>query len=212
MGPIPNPQLGPMQRPSTSLRNSILLLALGLTACSGGGSSSTPPGTEPGAGGDFLVLRTNPPNNGRIFLNDPLEIDFSNALDATSLRLDSIDIRVFDLAGNALTEQVFGALSVADAAPDRPSRRLVLTPRFPSNASFSDGSFRAGRRYVVSLVGGEQGVKDFRGQPLKIPFTFQFTTVEGTLPGQLFRDTHPGGPARVDFQVGPLVDGESSRT
>lgn len=199
-----------MQASRNLLPSLLALLAIGMASCSGGGST---PGTTPGTSGDFLVQKTNPPNNGLIFLNDPILIDFSNPVKGESLRLDAIDIRVFDLNNNPLTENVFGDLGVADIANSSTSsglsQRVVFTPRFPTNQNFDDGSFRPGRKYVISIVGGEQGFKDAFGQALRVPFTFQFSTVEGTLPGQLFRDVGFGGPIRSSFDVSPTTTTEA---
>ncbi|MHC5065734.1 MAG: Ig-like domain-containing domain [Planctomycetota bacterium] len=197
-----------MQLSRTILPSLIAALALGMASCSGGGST---PGTTPGTSGDFLVQKTDPPNNGQIFLNDPIIIEFSNAVDPDSLRLDALDIRVFDLNNNPLTEIVFGSLSVESTGPVGPNgpdnKRVVLTPRFPTNETFDNGSFRPGRKYVINVVGGEQGFRDAFGQPIRAPFTFLFSTVEGALPGQLFRDVGFGGPVPSSFDVSPKAGG-----
>ena len=39
------------------------------------------------AGGDFIVLRTTPPNNGQLFLNEPIQLDMSNAEDRAVARV-----------------------------------------------------------------------------------------------------------------------------
>ena len=65
-------------------------LALVLAACSSGGSGGT--------GGDFLVLRTTPPNNGKLFLNEPIRIDFSSVVDLTSADLNTVAFTVLAAA------------------------------------------------------------------------------------------------------------------
>ena len=53
----------------------VIALALPILAgCSGGGSSGGTPGTS----GDFVVLRTTPNNNGQLYLNESINLDFSN--------------------------------------------------------------------------------------------------------------------------------------
>src|SRR5690606_5019572 len=82
---------------------------------------------------------------------------------------------------------------------------------FPTNDTYDNGGFRPGRRYVVQLVGGNVRnrtvLRDRNGKPLAQPASFEFTTADGTTPSQLFRDTRPGGPRRVGFEVTPVSAG-----
>ena len=52
-------------------RHSLLLILVALVAPSCGGGGGT------GGGGEFVVLGTEPLNNGTLFLNEPIAIDFS---------------------------------------------------------------------------------------------------------------------------------------
>ena len=73
--------------------DSVRLLSLAtfatLAACSGGGGGAG--GVTP-AGGDFVVLRTDPNNGGTIYLNDPIRIDFSNVVDLDTAGLTTLRV------------------------------------------------------------------------------------------------------------------------
>ncbi|MHC5065474.1 MAG: hypothetical protein ACYTG5_16025, partial [Planctomycetota bacterium] len=192
-------------------------LLTGLTACSGGGSGGS--GVQ-GTSGNFVVLSTSPDNNGKLFLNDPIAIDFSNPVKLSSVDRNTFAFEVFDLLGNRLNEQPFGRFELDDIPGDPGSgveatglgRRLLFLPKFPTNRTFDDGGFLPGRRYVLTLVGGRAGfgtvLEDISGKPLREPVTFQFSTSDGLNPALLFRDQVLGGPRRaqpplIDFEANP---------
>ncbi len=200
--------------PTMNLRVPRLITLAGalavLAGCSGGGGNTD---SVPGTSGDFLVLRTTPPNNGKLFLNEPIRMDFSNRVDLSTADLNTVAFQVFDLNGNPLTERPAGTFSVGrSAGDDEAGRQLVFTPRFPTNNTFTDGGFKPGRLYVVQLVAGSSRnnttLRDVNGRPLSQPVTFEFRTADGTTPSQLFSDTRAGGPRRVSFQVSPQEGGE----
>ncbi|MBI5849838.1 MAG: Ig-like domain-containing protein, partial [Planctomycetes bacterium] len=175
-------------------------LAFVLSACTGGGSG--------GSGGDFLVLRTTPPNNGRLYLNEPIRIDFSTAVDLTSADLNTVSFQVFDQNGDALTERPAGTFSLSATAGDASvGRQLVFTPLFPTNNTYDNGGFRPGRTYVVQLVGGDRRnntvLRDTNGRALAQAVSFTFQTADGTTPSQLFSDTRAGGPRMTSIQISP---------
>ena len=189
------------------------LAALVFPACNGGGS---PPqgGVSPiNPGGKFLVMKTEPLNNGRLFLNDPIRIDFSTPVDLTSADLNTFSFQVLDQNGNPVTEQPAGTFAT-DVSPgdSLPGRRLLFKPRLPSNDTYDNGGFRPGRTYLVQLVGGDQRngnvLRDINGKGLSVPVTFQFSTADGTSPAQLFRDTLAGGPRRLGYQITPEPDAQ----
>jgi hypothetical protein len=188
--------------PRRSLVTGALVVAsMVLWSCSGGGSAS-----GVGGGGEFAVLRTEPPNNGALFLNDPIRIDFTTPVDLDSANLNTIAFQVFDKSGKPLTEQPTGTFQIARSPGDSSiGRRLEFVPRFPTNNTFTDGGFRPGRTYLVQLVGGDrrQGavLLDTSGKSLASPVSFQFKTADGATPSELFRDTRAGGPRRVGFSV-----------
>src|SRR5690606_1047332 len=125
------------QMPSPSVaRLAAVSFAFSIVACSAGGGGS---GGVPGTSGDFLVMRTTPPNNGRLFLNEEVRIDFTNRVDLASADLNTMSFQVFDLNGNALSEAAAGTFSIGTAAGDsEPGRQLVFTPRFPTDNAFSN--------------------------------------------------------------------------
>ncbi|MBM4061550.1 MAG: hypothetical protein FJ265_10720, partial [Planctomycetes bacterium] len=168
-----------------------------LAACSGGTVATG----ENRTGGNFLVLETEPGNNGRIFLNDPVSIDFSNKVDLESASLDTVSFQALDQLGNPVSELVSGTFELATSPGDsEPGRRLMFVPRFATNNLYDNGGFRAGRTYLVRLVGGTSyngtALRDVEGKVLRVPVTFAFSTAEGTLPTQLYRNPAAGGPKR----------------
>ena len=94
---------------------SLLVLAAVAAGCSG--SSGADP-TGAGVGGNFLVLGTEPLTNGRLFLNDPIAIDFSNPVDLTTADLNSVSFQVFDANGNPHED---AGSPLDDAAPANPT-------------------------------------------------------------------------------------------
>lgn len=195
----------PQQNPGLLLLASAGLLALAsLAGCSGSSGGSGVKGTS----GDFVVLRTEPSNNGKLFLNEPIRIDFSNPISLDTANLNTISFAVFDLDGKALTEQPTGEFRLTASPGDAaPGRRLEFVPRFPSNDTYDNGGFRPGRRYLVQLIGGDRRLgnvlKDNGGKGLAQAVSFQFSTADGTTPSQLFLDTRAGGPRRTLFEVTP---------
>ena len=178
-----------------------------LSACSGGGS-----GDQPG-GGAFLLLKTQPANNGRIFLNQNLAMTFTNPIDLDTVNFNSIAFSVFDLSGKPLTEQVVGTFGIGrNENGDKDDKVLEFRPRLPSNDSYTNGGFKPGRTYVVSFVGSANRaaptVRDAKGRvlskasPIK---SLRFRTASGTTPRELFLDTQIGGPRVVSTTVGPKV-------
>ena len=195
-----------MTRVSTTRLFSLAALAA-LASC-GGGSSS---GGGVNTGGDFVVLSTEPSDNGQLFLNDPIRIDFSNPVDLSSVDLTTFGFQVFDQIGTPVAEPVAGQFMLGTSPGDvTAGRRLMFVPVLPTNNLYTNGGFRPGRTYQVQLVGGNVNngtvILDQGGQGLTLPRTFSFTTADGTTPSALFRNTAPGGPRRAAFEVLPTPD------
>ncbi|MBL8751498.1 MAG: hypothetical protein JNK78_20260 [Planctomycetes bacterium] len=203
----------PAPRPSRACRVLSCLgviVGLSLAACSGGGGGATT--GEIKTGGDFLVLKTEPSNNGLLFLNDPIRIDFSNSVALGSANLSTFSFIVRDQIGNIVNEPVPGTFKLERSPGDVDvGRRLSFEPKLPTNNTFSDGSFKPGRTYEVSLIGGDRiagtVLLDQSGKGLKSPFTFRVSTADGTTPTQLFRNAIGGGPRRTGLQITPTPDG-----
>ncbi|MFK7742674.1 MAG: Ig-like domain-containing protein [Planctomycetota bacterium] len=201
------------RHPSPFARALALPLAVAAAAfagCSGGDSAVGTAGTG-GGGGDFAVVRTDPVNGASIFLNDPINIDFTNPVDLDSATLSTMTFQALDQQGNPVSELVVGSFSVTNSPGDTTDgRRLQFVPRFPTNNTFSNGGFKAGRIYLAQLVGGSANnnnvLRDISGRGLAQPITFQFSTNEGTQAPQLFRDPKSGGPLRSDLTVSTAED------
>ena len=180
------------------------LSLLAFAACSGSGGSSV--GSAGVGGGDFLVLKTDPVNGATIFLNDPVNIDFTSKVDLDSATLSTITFQSLDQQNQPISELVVGNFTLATSPGDtEPGRRLQFVPRFASNNAFTDGGFKSGRSYLVQLVGGVANnntvLRDVNGKALGQPMTFEFATREGTQPAQLFRNPKSGGPLRTALEV-----------
>src|SRR5689334_17121696 len=140
-----------MKRPQFAPQLIVLALAT-LAGCSGGGSTG---GVTPSPGGDFLAEKTEPVNGATIYLNDPINVDFTLPVDLDSASLTTMSFQALDQNGNLLQELVTGNFDLATRPGDtEPGRRLRFVPSFATNNTFSDGGFKAGRSYLVSLVGG----------------------------------------------------------
>ncbi|MEC7725848.1 MAG: Ig-like domain-containing protein [Planctomycetota bacterium] len=202
-----------MKRTATASSTLALPIGLSLLAFSACGGSNSAVG-EAGFGfgrGDFQVVRTAPVNGATIFLNDPVSIDFSTPVDLDSATLNTMTFQALDQQGNPISELVTGIFTIGRANGDAEiGRRLQFVPRFPTNNDYTDGGFKAGRTYLVQLVGGSannnQVLRDINGRALNQPITFQFSTREGTQPAQLFRDPKAGGPLGAGLSVTTASD------
>ncbi|MGB3970103.1 MAG: Ig-like domain-containing protein, partial [Planctomycetota bacterium] len=182
------------------LRRSIAVVCpfplLWLAGC----SSGTAPATTAKTGGEFVVLRTDPTGGREIYLNDPIYVTFSNAVDLDSASLTTMTFQALDVEGEASEERVAGTFRVSDDGAE-----LRFVPRLPTDDALQNGGLRPGRGYLVQLVGGDPDngtvLRDRNGKGLAVPYSFDFTTRIGTQPAQLFRNPKPGGPARTGLQV-----------
>jgi hypothetical protein len=180
-----------------------LAIVAAFVSCSGGSDVG---GIK--TGGDFIVLQTEPSDNGGLFLNDAIQIDFSNPVMLASASLLTFSFQVLDQVGNTVAEPVAGHFELGTSPGDAtPGRRLRFVPRLPTNDLFTNGGFRPGRTYVVQLVGGNPVngtvLRDVNGKGLARAVSFRFTTADGVTPGQLFRNPAAGGPRRASFEFGP---------
>jgi len=177
-----------------------------LAACSGGGSLSA----GAGASGDFVLVSTEPVNGQSIYLNDPIRLDFSQPIDLDTATLTTVSFQALDPLGTPVSDLVTGRFAIDRATGDlEPGRRLLFVPTYATNNTFDNGGFRAGRSYIVQLVGGNNATTVLRsqgGKELAAPATFSFGTFEGTQPAQIYRNPAPGGPRRVDMTVSTATD------
>ncbi|HEX5051595.1 MAG TPA: Ig-like domain-containing protein [Planctomycetota bacterium] len=147
----------------------------------------------------FVVLAAEP-TDGEVYLNDPVRITFSQAVDPGSLSPATVDVREVDANGAPAGEPVAGTFQLLDGG-----RVLRFEPRLPDDGAFANGGLHAGRRYRVQLAALAPGavpvVRATSGGGLAVPFVFEFGTRTGTLASELFRDPKPGGPARTGLDV-----------
>ncbi len=181
---------------------------MGLTAC-GGGSSST----GQVAGGAFSLIRAEPSDNGRVFLNQTVRFTFSNPVDLNTVNFNSVIFVVRDASGTAVPETVVGTFAVglnSDGKPD--PRLLTFKPRLPTNDSYTNGGFKPGRSYQIIFAGSQsataQTVRDVSGRSLSPNSPIKQLTLlapTGTEPSQLFLDQKVGGPRVTSVDVSPLI-------
>lgn len=190
-----------MLRPP-ALHVSTLPLLMLAAAC---GSGARTGGVGPAQ--DLVVIGSEPLSGSRLQLGDAFSIDVSAALDPVSLQADAFTFQVFDGDGAELAESVEGTFELGTASGDTaPGRRVTFLPRLPTATGAA--GLRAGRRYVVTIRGGDEGpLRGIDGARIAATSRFEFTTVTGTTNRELYRDTRKGGPARAGFAVAPL-DGE----
>ncbi|MEZ5989826.1 MAG: Ig-like domain-containing protein [Planctomycetota bacterium] len=184
-------------------------LSLLLAGCSGSDGASGDART----GGPFEVLKTEPANNGQLFLNQPIRWTFSNPVDVSTASFNSIAFSVSDAGGNPVSEQVAGTFrNGLDANGLEDKYVLEFVPKLPTNDTYTDGGFRPGRIYTATIVRTvhpqDPVIRDKRGQSLwefSPHQSLRFRTASGNTPGELFLDTKIGGPRVMTWEVGPKV-------
>lgn len=185
----------------------VLALPLVLAGCAGSGSG------DQVAGGAFVVLSTYPENNGRIFLNESVRIEFSNPVDLATANFNSVAFLVRDGNGNPLSESVVGTFRHGTNDSGMTDRRILeFVPRLATNDTYSDGGFRGGRQYLLSLINASNGaaptLRDADGRQLSESTPVRgmsFTTASGSTPQELFLDRQAGGPRIVSVDVTPKL-------
>ncbi len=168
--------------------------------CSGGTSSKSA-GLK-GSGGAFFVVDTVPKNQGTVFLNQPIAVEFTQDVDLTTVSLNSFSFTARDpSSGNPLGETVVGEFryKVENGVVNR--RIVEFLPKFPTNNFYDNGGFKPGRRYDVEISGGAvrgtPTIRSLDGKSLQAGASFTFFTPKGTTPQELFMDLKPGGPNKV---------------
>ena len=187
--------------------SALLLPALFLAGCSGGSTS------DQIGGGSFIVLKTEPSDNGRIFLNQSIRIFFSNPVDLTTANFNSVAFFVRNANNDPVSEQVFGKFRHGtDANGDTDATILEFVPRLPSNDTFTNGGFKPARIYNVSLVNSANPsaptLRDSDGRSLSPNSPVQgmtFRTASGSTPKELFIDRRVGGPRTTKITVTPTL-------
>lgn len=160
-----------------------------------------------------MILKTEPANNGQIFLNQSVKIFFSNPIDLSTANFNTVAFLVRDELGNPISEQVLGTFRHGrNDIGDEDERVLEFVPRLPTNDSFTNGGLKPGRTYVISIIGSNSKssatLRDTGGRLLsdKSPIqSMRFTTAPGTTPKELFADRTAGGPRVLGVDVTPRI-------
>jgi hypothetical protein len=186
----------------------LALLTLGLASCA---KESAP--SEARTGGPFEVLKTAPANNGQLYLNQTVRWTMSNPIDVTTADFNSVVFTAFDSGGNPLSENVTGSFrNGLDVNGVKDPYVLEFVPTLPANNTFSDGGFKPGRIYNVTIARSNQPndkvLRDAWSNPLWEFSSHQalaFKTASGNTPAELFLDTKIGGPRVDTWSAGPKV-------
>lgn len=135
-----------------------------------------------------------------VFLNEPLTLHFSGAVDQASVTRESLRIR--DLERGSLAR---GRFEVQDGT-------VRFLPDLPTSPGLGDAGFQPGSRYEVEVLGfpALDGVRAVDGRPLAATYRWSFETAAQEIDGtraQLFDDRTPlwGAPLRprsLAIQVG----------
>ena len=148
-------------------------------ACSGGGSGST----------EFALTRISVPDNSTWQINRPMFFEFTDAVDFSSVNLNTINIA--QTAGAPAAGEFFAV----DA------KTVGFQPRCPTTEDFSDsGLLPGGISYTIRIPGSTSGgltVRSATGERLTESQTVDFTTPDSTEPTVLFLDTQVGPPTPV---------------
>ena len=169
------------------LRRPVLLAALLLAACTSGG----------GGGGGFRITSVSIPKNAVWQINRPIRITFSEAVDFSTVNLNTINIR-----------RSGGSPSAGEFFLDG-SNVVVFQPRCPTLDDFSDaGLLPGGILYELNVLGDDKQapitIRSKAGVSLAVGDTRTFSTPNSTLPLELFFDPKVGPPAPVvRTQTGP---------
>jgi len=175
----------------------LLVLAAVLTQCSGGGGGSDP-------GFDVIGFSATA-QSPRLYLNDPIEIVFSDAVDPRTV-FSGIHIYPSVSAG---AKRAAGEFRVD-------GKRVIFTPRLPSDPTFTDGGFLPATEYTICVplpdgscsvyIQRSPGVRSLRGRGVPTTRTETFRTVVGGSAADLFRpEVAPRRPEVLEVAVKDAV-------
>lgn len=160
--------------------------ALAIAACDSGG----------GGGSGFRITSMNLPKNAVWQLNRPIKITFSEAVDFSSVNLNTINVR-----------RVGGGPSAGEFFLESP-QVVVFQPRCPTLEDLSDAGLQPGGvMYELNVLGIDDQapitVKSTSGASLASGDTRTFSTPTSTLPLDLFFDPKVGPPSPVVRSADP---------
>ena len=163
-------------------------LALGAVGCGGGGGG----GSDPEFGARTLrVVDIDLDGRDGVSLNVPMTIEFSEFVLPSTIRHDTIQIRV----GPRFGVQSFGDFKVA-------GNIVTFYPRLPVRADLSDAGFQPQCTYRVTVLGHPKvtQVRSYAGRPLVRTHVGSFQTAAATSPDLFTTDTYKElPPPRVSY-------------
>ena len=186
------------QRLNRRLKAMLLGLALACVQCTGGSGG--------GSGGSFEVVEFSATlQSPRIYLNDPIEIVFSEDVDPRTV---FSGIYIYPSSG-AGSRRAFGEYTVK-------GNRVTFTPQLPTNPALDDGGFLPDTEYTVCVprphdacsvyIQNSPGVRSMSGRGLNGTRTEHFLTVKVGGSSDAFRpERAPRRPEVVRATVADAV-------
>ncbi len=177
-----------MSCPHRFLVASACIGTLLLPACSRSGAGSS---SAPAAGAALRLVATSLPEGATWEVNRPIELDFDQPVDVSTVSANSI--RVFEVGGAPAA----GTFSVAHGG-----HTVVFQPRCPTDESLDDAGLRVGgTRYVLELRGTDHGGVDVlraaSGSMLAETTRVAFSTPATSEPTLALHDPRFGPPQPV---------------
>ena len=145
-------------------------------------------GSGVGEGAPLWLLDFRQADSGDVALNEELYFEFSEPLDRASIHEGTI--RVKDLEGTSVEGELL----------TEGSKVVVFVPSLPREADLTDGGFRPGTRYQVTLAGFPRvdGIRSARGELLSQSLVYSFETATDAENESVFFG-FPGGQGRFDL-------------
>ena len=150
--------------------------------CGGGGGG----GSDPEVGAQALyVVDIDLDGRDGVSLNVPMTIEFSEFVLPSTIRHDTIQVRL----GPRYGIQSFGDFKVA-------GNIVTFFPQLPTEADLSDSGFQPQSTYRVTVVGSPKvnQVKSYTGRPLVRSYVGSFATAAATSPDLFTTDTYRDDP------------------
>ena len=160
-----------------------LLLVSLASGCSGGGDGG---GSDPDVGAkDLFVVDMDLDDRDGVPLNTPLTIEFSEFVMPSTVRHDTVQVRL----GPRFGIQSFGDFKIDGNV-------VTFFPQLPSKADLSDAGFQPQSSYRVTVAGHPKinRVKSFSGRPLVRTFVGEFATSAATSPDLFTVNTYKDPP------------------
>ena len=173
--------------PASRVAVSVFALLAITLGCSGDGGT-TAPATAP-----FEAVAHTPGEGDEVYLNDPVTLSFSTAIDLASVTPATFAVVELEAGGTPTEAPVAGSYQLSDDGT-----MLWFSPNLPTDGAYATGGLRQSRTYRVHAT---DGLRDLAGKPLQTAVAFTFRTRGGNSAAELFRDRKAHGPARTTFTV-----------